>query len=428
MMKKIDTSSYKGVRDFYPADMQVEKHLFEGMRTVSERYGYVEYGASPLEPAELYKAKSGEEIVNEQTYTFTDRGGREVTLRPEMTPTLARMVAAKKRDLPLPLRWYSIPNLFRYENPQRGRLREHFQFNIDIFGITTLDAEVEIISIATEVLKHYGAQTNDFSILINSRKIFQDLCNICDVTDDQKYTLSKIIDKKDKVEKEIFREAVEKLIGEKTDVFIEALNSNQKLISLLGEENINIKNLITLIEKLEQAGITNVVFTPTLMRGLDYYTDIVFEIFDTDPANRRSLFGGGRYDNLTELFSDDKVPAVGIAMGDVTLIDFLTTHNLLPVYRSETMVVLSSVKETDTDHTLSLAQKLRTMGINVATDITDRSMGDKIKTTLKLAVPFFIAVGSNESESKQYKVKNLLKEKEAQVNEEGLKDFFVSNT
>lgn len=426
MSKKIDTSSYKGVRDFYPKEMHIEKYLFNGMRTVAERYGYVEYGASPLEPAELYKAKSGEEIIQEQTYTFTDRGDREVTLRPEMTPTVARMVAGKKRDLPFPLRWFSIPNLFRYENPQRGRLREHFQLNVDLFGVTSLDGDVEIISVASDTLKQFGATPDDFLILINSRKIFQDLCAHFNISEEEQQTLSKIIDKKNKVERDVFKEALEKILLSNTDIFIGALDRTKNLIELLGEENPNVQNLVLLIDKLSAIGIDNVVFTPTLMRGFDYYTDIVFEIFDTNPDNRRSLFGGGRYDNLTELFSDDAVSAVGFGMGDVTLLDFLTTHNLLPEYQSEITVMLASVK-TDSSNVIHLAQKLRNAGINVATDTSDKSVGDKIKTTLKLAIPFFIAIGEDEVTSKQYKIKNLIKGEESNVEEGSLEDFFASN-
>src|SRR3990167_533064 len=144
---KLETASYKGVRDFYPREMFIEKYLFERMRRTAESFGYVEYGASILEPAELYRAKTGEEIVNDQTYTFKDRGGREVTLRPEMTPTVARMIARKRRELSFPLRWYSIPNLFRYEQPQRGRIREHFQFNVDVFGVDNERADIEIASL-----------------------------------------------------------------------------------------------------------------------------------------------------------------------------------------------------------------------------------------------------------------------------------------
>ncbi len=171
--KKLSTEPYKGVRDFYPADMAVQSYIFDIWKKTAESFGYEEYGASVLEPANFYKAKSGEEIVNEQTYTFIDRGEREVTLRPEMTPTLARMVAAKKRELVFPLRWYSIPNLFRYEQPQRGRVREHWQLNVDLFGVNGIEADVEVISLAYKIMKNFGAKDEDFEIRVNSRNLLR---------------------------------------------------------------------------------------------------------------------------------------------------------------------------------------------------------------------------------------------------------------
>src|ERR1035437_10853571 len=165
--KKLSTEPYKGVRDFYPADMAVQNFIFDTWKKTAESFGYEEYGASVLAPADMYKAKSGEEIVNEQTYTFTDRGKREVTLRPEMTPTVARMVAAKKRELVFPLRWYSIPNLFRYEQPQRGRVREHWQLNVDLFGLDGIESDVEVISLASQVMKNFGAKDEEFEIRVN---------------------------------------------------------------------------------------------------------------------------------------------------------------------------------------------------------------------------------------------------------------------
>ena len=171
--KKLSTEPYKGVRDFYPEDMSTEKAIFDIWRKNCEKYGYEEYGASVLEPAELYRAKSGEEIVNEQTYTFTDRGEREVTLRPEMTPTVGRMIANKRRELTFPVRWFSIPNLFRYEQPQRGRTREHWQLNADIFGVESTSADIEIINLAYDITRAYGLKETDFEIRLNNRKVMK---------------------------------------------------------------------------------------------------------------------------------------------------------------------------------------------------------------------------------------------------------------
>jgi len=262
-MAKLSTEPYKGVQDFYPEDMRIQNHIFSTWRKVVEEAGYEEYGASPLELTEIYSEKSGAEIVNEQTFTFTDRGGRSVTLRPEMTPTLARMVAARRKSLRFPLRWYSIPNLFRYERPQRGRRREHYQLNVDIMGIAERSADMEIVSVAYKIMRAFGARDEDFEIRLNfPNGGRQDL-----------------------------------------DKFVEELNSN---------------------------GIRNVKIDETLARGQAYYTGIVFEIFDTSPENGRSLCGGGRYDNLLEIFDAEPIPTVGFGMGDVALKDFLETHKLGP--------------------------------------------------------------------------------------------------
>ena len=258
---KLSTEAYKGVRDFYPEDMAVQNYIFDTWRTVSEKFGYAEYGASILELAELYRQKSGDEIVSEQMYIFTDKGDREVALRPEMTPTLARMVAAKRKSLKFPLRWYSIPNLFRYERPQRGRKREHWQLNCDLLGVSGIEAEVEIISLAHAVMKEFGAKDEDFEFRLNYPTGTQEALKV-------------------------------------------------------------------FISKLEKVGITNIKIDETLARGQTYYTGMVFEVFDTNPENHRSLFGGGRYDNLLEMFGVEPIPAVGFGMGDVTMRDFLETHKL----------------------------------------------------------------------------------------------------
>lgn len=279
-MSKLDTQPYKGVRDFYPEDQRVENYIFNTWRKVAKEFKFEEYSASPLEPKELYTNKTSEEIVNEQMFTFTDRGDREVALRPEMTPTLARMVAGRRKSLKFPLRWFSIPNVFRYERPQRGRKREHYQLNCDLLGVSDVSAEVEILSLAHAIMKAFGARDEDFLIKINDRKALPQ-------------------------DKELLRK-VDK-----------------------GEEKINIEQTKDVEEVLSRVNFKNIVFDPNIVRGFDYYTGIVFEIFDTNTENSRSLFGGGRYDNLLEIFDVEPVPAVGFGMGDITIRDFLETHGLL---------------------------------------------------------------------------------------------------
>ncbi len=249
--KLVGTEPYKGVRDFYPEDMVIQNYIFDTWKKVAKEFGYQEYSASILEYADIYRSKSGDEIVNEQMYVFTDKGDREVALRPEMTPTLARMIASRRKGLKLPLRWFSIPNCFRYERPQRGRRREHWQLNCDIMGISGIEAEIEIISLAYKIMKEFGAKDEDFVIKINNADIN------------------------------------------------------------------NFKN-----------EFPNIIFDADLARGQTYYTGMVFEVFDTHEDNKRALFGGGRYDNLLEMFGVEPLPTVGFGMGDITIRDFLETHNL----------------------------------------------------------------------------------------------------
>jgi histidyl-tRNA synthetase len=403
---KINTESYKGVRDFYPEDLFVQNYIFDTWKKVVESFGYSEYSASILESAELYKAKSGEEIVNEQTYTFTDRGDREVTLRPEMTPTVARMVAAKERTLSFPLRWYSIPNLFRYEKPQRGRLREHWQLNVDIFGVNSNDADVEIMTIAYQIMKTFGAKDSDFIIKINDRKLVNILYEKFGLDEENSYKVSKIIDKKNKISKSTFEASLEEIMGDKSKEFAYLLESNEKLLDHLGENKYS-KELIDLIEKLEKNGVKNVVFDPTLMRGFDYYTGVVFEVFDVHPDNNRSVFGGGRYDDLLDIFGARKVPAFGFGAGDVTLKDFLESHSLLPKYRPKAQVYICTLSSEYLSEANSIAQKLREKGLNIEVDFTGKKVGDQIKIAVKHGIMYTLCIGENEIKTGIYPLKNL---------------------
>ncbi|MEK7186822.1 MAG: histidine--tRNA ligase [Patescibacteria group bacterium] len=347
-MSKLDTAPYKGVRDFYPKDQFIQNYIFGIWREVAESFGYSEMNASILEPSELYKEKSGEEIVNEQTFTFTDRGERKVTLRPEMTPTVARMIAARKRELGFPLRWYSIQNFFRYEAPQKGRLREHWQLNADAFGIENLETDIELISLANAIMYRFGAKDSDFVIKVN--------------------------------------------YGD---------NDAEKLGEIVGQ--------------LEIRGIKNIKIDPALARGQTYYTGAVFEIFDTNPENSRSLLGGGRYDDLMGLFDAEKIPAVGFGSGDVTIRDFLQTHGLLPEYKNSATLALLPIEKKYFDVAGKIANELRKKKVNVFIDWTDKKVGDKIKNADKQKISFIAVVGEDEMVNKQFKLKNLKTGEEREV-------------
>ncbi len=423
--KTLSTEPYRGTRDFYPEDMGVQNYIFSIMRKVVERYGYVEYGASILEETAIYRAKTGSEIVNEQTYSFIDRGDRDVTIRPEMTPTIARMVARKRKELSFPLRWYSIPNLFRYERPQRGRLREHWQLNVDLFGIDNIEADTEIISVAYGVMRAFGAKDENFIIRFNSRKLINYLVDdYFGLEKDSGYQLTKLIDKKEKIEPKEFISQAEKFLGDRTSELMKFLAC--KAISEIPKEfseNIGVKELQTLQKLLLEKKIKNFIFDPSLVRGFDYYTGTVFEVFDTNPINSRSLFGGGRYDDLVAIFGAEKVSGVGFGMGDVTIRDYIETYNLLPKYQSTTKLYICRLKEEFNHFTDELADYLRKQGINVAVDYTNRKIPAQIKTAEKHGIPFIVCIGDEEVKTKMFKLKNLAMRSEEMISWETLASF-----
>lgn len=412
-MEKLSTQPYKGTRDFYPEDMAVQRYIFETWSKAAELFGYTRFDASILEPSDLYKSKGAEneELVNEQTYTFNDRGDREVTLRPEMTPTTARMVAAKRRELTVPIRWYSIPNLFRYERPQRGRLREHWQLNCDIFGVSDVSADVEIIALAHHVLTAFGATDDMFEIRINHRGMFDDLLRKTaknlkmELTDEDIAGFYRLRDRQGKMPAAEYDEKQRALLGEHYKEFVDLLEAEG------GTETINSKNkhaFKRILDGLNSLGI-KVIEDHSIARGFDYYTGTVFEFFDTSKKNNRSLLGGGRYDNLTALFGGDPIPGVGFGMGDVTMRDFLETHKLLPDSVRVTAPKLFIIP-TDIEKNVEaekLAQHFRKSGIATAVDLSDRRVGKKIKIAVESGTKYILTLGEDELKSGSYTLKEL---------------------
>jgi histidyl-tRNA synthetase len=423
--KKLSAEPYKGTRDFYPEEMALQKYIFSVMRSVAERYGYVEYGASILEESAIYQAKTGSEIVNEQTYSFTDRGDREVTIRPEMTPTVARMVARKRKELSFPLRWYSIPNLLRYERPQRGRLREHWQLNVDMFGIDSIEADAEVVTMAYDIMKAFGAKDDQFVIRLNSRKLMNNLISERFGLDKEAgYALAKLIDRKDKMPENEFASEAEKLLGDEATelrTFLRTKSISEISNDLKGNEGV--KDLEALEAILGKRGIKNYIFDPSLMRGFDYYTGTVFEVFNTDPAAGRSLFGGGRYDDLVSIFGVEKVSGVGFGMGDVTIADFIEAYGLVPKLLSTTRLYICVQDKKSSGFADELASHLRKNGVNTAVDYTDRKIASQIKTAEKGNIPFIVCIGEEEERSRAFKVKNLEAHKETEVSWNDLPDF-----
>lgn len=413
-MSSLSTQPYKGARDFYPEDKRIQKYMFGVMRKVCEQYGYEEYDAPILEPTDLFASKTSDEIVNEQTYTFTDRGDRSVTIRTEMTPSVSRMVAGRRQELAYPARWYSIPNIWRYERPQRGRLREFWQLNVDLFGVPGIEADHEIIQVADAVMRGYGAKRSMYTIKLNSRKLINTLLkDVLGEDETQTQTLIRLIDRMHKMDKAEFAAQTDALFSpsqreagnpQRLEAFLKAKTLDDLSPELKAHESV--VELQMLLSMLSESKITNAEFDPTLMRGFDYYTDIVFEVFDTDPENNRAMFGGGRYDGLVGLFGVEPVPTVGFGMGDVTLQNFLETHKLLPKLEPETDAYVVLVGDVYRQAQTVIAD-LREMGINVAVDMSGRKPDKQLKTAVKKGVHFAIFIGEKELTDEQLVIKNL---------------------
>ncbi len=412
----LNKQPYRGTRDFFPKDKRVRDYLFSVMTKTAESFGYESYDGPLLEEVELYKAKSGEELINEQIYSFTDRGERFVAIRPEMTPTVARMVAQIHRESSKPLRWFSIPNLMRYEKPQRGRVREHWQFNCDIFGAPGRLGEIEILQIAVELFQNFGADNSHFEILLNDRAIVDAVFKkMMKATEEQTYRLYKIVDKA----KKVTHEALHKMVGEvglsteAENIFYHYLQlstfdgaktflekNNQTEIASLFSDFIELTKKANLAEYLK--------YDPTIVRGLDYYTGIVFEIFDKHPDNRRALSGGGAFANLLQIFNEEPLAGVGLGLGDVTLRDFLEVHNLLPNFENPTNDVFITFQEDEgLDTALKLALAFRKNNLKVVTNLESIKFKKVFSTAEKKGVRFVTLMGSDELSQGKIQLKNL---------------------
>lgn len=410
----LSTQPYKGARDFYPEDKRLQKYMFGIIRSVVESFGFEEYDAPILEPLDLYRAKTGEEIVDEQTYAFTDRGGREVAIRPEMTPTVSRMVAGRRQELAYPVKWYSIPNLWRYERPQRGRLREHWQLNVDIFGIEGIEAEHELILIGNNILKSFGAKPSAYEFRVNSRQLVETIfTEYFGLGETQSYSLVKLIDRMSKIDPASFDAQLEAIFSpsQRDDDKIKEMKSviNAQSIEELPtsvQSTDAAKKVVKLLNLASTSGIRNIRFDMSIMRGFDYYTDIVFEVFDTNPDNNRAMFGGGRYDGLVGLFGVAPVATVGFGMGDVTLQNFLESNALLPVLQPEVELAVVLVGDVYSRAQEPLAI-LREEGVNVFVDSSERKLDKKLRSLDKKGVRFAMFIGEEELSSQQYVLKDL---------------------
>lgn len=413
--KKLSTENYKGTRDFYPGDMRIRNWMFSVMRKTVLLYGYEEYDAPMVESFDLYRAKTGEEIVSRQLYDFIDKGERHVAIRPEMTPSLARMVAAKNRELPKPIRWFSIPNLWRYEAPGHGRLREHWQLNVDIFGINTFQAEVEIIKLACDILFAFNAPINSFKVKISHRKILSGfLRNALGLTEDKEQAAAKLLDKKNKITPKEFETELSAILPDpasQIELVYKYLAADLNSISEIpGIGPDLIEEINKLFSSLQALGLSECLeFDPSIIRGFDYYTGFIFEIFDTSGHNKRSLYGGGRYDNLIGLFSNEELSGIGFGLGDVTMQNFLQTHNLIPDLKKHNTFFIPLMSDELFNDVLLLADSLRKEGISCETMLESRQkFGKQIALAEKKGYRYLLILGEDELKNETINFKDIV--------------------
>lgn len=412
---------YKGTRDFFPPDMRLREYIFKKISEVSEQFAYEPYDGPILEELDLYRAKSGEELINDQVYNFKDRGDREVAIRPEMTPTVARMAAQKHREIAKPIRWYAIPNLMRYEKMQRGRLREFYQYNADIFG-AGLYGEVEILQLAVKILKSFGASHEHFEVLINDRSfvdfVFTGLLQL-DAPSQKK--LYKLVDNKKKMDPTKFKDEVKTIISDphRAEIFNQYsdLESFESVASFIKTyDSGNAAPLLSMFEFIKKLGLTDYVkFDPSIVRGLDYYTGIVFEVFDKHKDNRRAIAGGGSYANLLKIFDEPSLEGVGIGLGEVPLTLFLESHGLIDrqkFAKANLDFLISYLVPEGETLAMNAASTLREAGQQVEVYFGATSPKKIFTYSEKKNFKYVCMVGEEEVKKQEIKVKDLVKKSE----------------
>ncbi|HEX6940135.1 MAG TPA: histidine--tRNA ligase [Longimicrobiales bacterium] len=397
-------TSLPGFRDFYPAEFAVRAYITGVWREVAARYGFEEYDGPPLEPLELYIEKSGEEIIH-QLYNFEDKGGRAVALRPEMTPSLARMVGARAGGLRKPIRWFSIPQLFRYERTQRGRLREHFQWNVDIIGEEDVLADAEVLAVALDALRRFGLTAEDVVARVSDRRLLERLLLHAGVPADQLPAAYAVIDKLGREDEERTRRKLHEEVGLSAGAVDEVFRifEHRDFESLAraygGVQGVEqeLDRLGRYFSHLDAMGLGDfVALDPTIVRGLAYYTGTVFEIFDRAGAYR-AICGGGRYDNLLRAVSEADLPALGFGMGDVVLAEILAERGLLPPLEPRLDYYIVTVGESERPLMLRIAHALRDAGYGVAYTFRPAGVGRQFKDADARGAARVIVLGPDEA-------------------------------
>lgn len=410
-------SPVKGTRDFYPEEFAIRNYLVNKIRKVSESFGYQEYEGPFLEKLELYAAKSGDELVNQQSYVFKDRGGEEITLRPELTPTLARMVAQRQKELVFPLRWWSFGPFWRYERPQRGRTREFFQWNIDLIGANSAEGDAELIAIACVFFQEVGLGSEKVRVAINSRRLMEAELLRLGISEELRDGVFKVIDRRDK-------------LGAKEweDYALSVGMTSQQfagLRELLADPDLwkRSDDLCRAFGVLERLGLKDYVeYDAAVIRGLNYYTGIVFEAQDRNGG--RAIFGGGHYDNLVGAVGGEPLAGVGFAMGDVMISVLLQGYGLLPDIKSHSADVLVTVfDDQGLLDSYSLSYQLRQAGLRVAVYPETAKLQKQLKYADRIGVRFVLIAGPDERAAGQVTVKDLVQRTQETMSSEQVGAF-----
>ncbi|HEX5840256.1 MAG TPA: histidine--tRNA ligase [Anaerolineales bacterium] len=413
-MSRIKT--VKGTREFYPEEMALRNYVYGKVRAASQSFGYQEYDGPFIETIDLYAAKSGEELVKKQSFTFQDRGGESVTLRPELTPSLARMIAARQNELAYPVRWWSFGPFWRYEQPQKGRTREFFQWNIDILGVATPEADAELIAVAASFLRSVGLSPERAVIYVNNRRLMESEFDALGILPEKRLDISSLIDRRSKMEPAKWDDyALEMGLSATQRDGLKEVLANYDLWQKSEE-------LSRLFAALDVLGVRDYIkFDPNIMRGLLYYTGTVFEAFETSGSVKRAILGGGRYDNLLADVGGTPLSGMGFAMGDVVIGIVLQEAGLLPEFPLTPAPVLVTVfDESLLLKSFALAAELRREGLNVMVYPEVAKLPRQFKFADKMKMKAALVLGPDEDTKGQVVVKNLSSGEQAAVSREAL--------
>jgi len=409
----MQTKALPGFRDFYPGDLALREHILGTWRAVARRYGFEEYDGPPLEPLELYTAKSGDEIVG-QLYNFKDKGGRDVALRPEMTPTLARMVAARANGLKKPIRWFSIPQLFRYERQQRGRLREHFQLNCDLIGEPGPLGDAEIVALAVDVMRAFGLGPADVRVRLSDRRVLRALLEGAGVAEHQLAAAFQAVDKIERLDREALTEqltgagvaapAIERVFDIATLRGLPNVESALARVPGGAEQGVALRRVVDALEAMGLGDFVEVDLT--IVRGLAYYTGTVFELFDAG-RTLRAICGGGRYDGLLQALGGVDLPALGFGMGDVVLGELLRDRGLVPEDASSIDVFLAGITDADLPFVLALAHELRDAGFRAEYALSAQAVGKQLKLADARNARVAVVIGPDDRARSEVVIKDL---------------------